>query len=198
MELSSILSKPLITVALNTYRDRKRDKLLDKLVSSKIQLDDSKLKSDSFISAFVKTEEAIQKAESQEKFDFLLSLYIRSIESELIFEQPDLYHEVIHTLGEMSCREISFLYLLDDYSRENKETEENFREFNQGLDKLFQSKLNLNYAAQQAMTRRLYRTGFVSSISTVDGGIWPRISLLYNDVLFYIHQSWESTSLYLK
>lgn len=194
----SLISKPFISIALNAYQNRKRDQLLDKLASSRIRLDDAKLKSDLFISAFVKTEEAIQKAESQEKFDFLSSLYIRSIESELVFKRPNLYHEVIHTLGEMSYREISFLYLLDDYSRKNKETEDNFQEFNQHLGELFQSKLSLDSNALQAMTRRLYRTGFVSSVSTMDGDIWPRVSSLYKDVLDFIHQNWDSSGLLIE
>jgi len=177
--------------AIELAKNRNYKKLLERLKNSEIRLSDSQIKSNALLSSFVNTQEAIDKAESQEKFDFLLSLYIDNLKSESFFDNADLYNETIKALGDMTCREITFVYLLDDYLRKNKEEENKFIEFNDGIEDMFYEKLKLDHGSLEAMTRRLYRTGFVSSVTTIDGGIWPRLTPLYKGVLDFIHQEWN-------
>lgn len=194
MELSS-LTPAVIKLAVTAHQNITTEKLIKMLLLSEIKIDDKRVRSNAFLSSFIRTEEAVRKAESQEKFDFLLSLYVGSIKNDLVFEKPDLYSEAIHTLGDMSYREIVLLKTIDDFCRNNKEdySSHGFNSFNKDMENKIQDVLGLDNKSQEAMTFRLLRTGFILTVSTIDGGVWPRISPLYKDVLDIIHYKWDSS-----
>lgn len=195
--MDTLILKHALSKAINIHKEYQLNELLEKLIKNKISINDNLVKKNAFISSFIKTNEAINKAESKEKFDFLLSLYIHGFNSGNIFKNTDQYNETIQSLGDMSHREISFIYLLDNYTKNNNESIIGSGKFNTGLNDLFHNKLKLNHEEQESMIRRLYRTGFILSVTTMDGGLWPRVSPLYKDVLHFINQEWDSTKLIL-
>ena len=195
--MKTLALKYTLSKTIKTYKEHQLNNLLESLIKHKISINDNVVKKNAVISSFIKTNEAINKAESKEKFDFLLSLYANGFNSGDIFNNIDQYNETIQSLGDMSHREISFIYLLDNYTKNNNESTIGFSKFNDELSNLFHKELKLNNEEQESMTRRLYRTGFILSVTTMDGGLWPRVSPLYKDVLHFINQEWDSTRLIL-
>lgn len=183
---------PGFSKAISLYNQKMSDRLLTKLEQGNINPNDPRLLEDRFISSFIRTKEALRKAESTEKLELLIDLFIHGIKTDSVFESPGVYHEAIRTLGEMSYREIFFVYLLDNYYRNNKKHENDNVKFREGLIKLYKMEMGLEVEGVFSMTRRLYGTGFVKVVNLIGDADYPEISPTYKDVIGIIHLHFES------
>ncbi|WP_155272097.1 hypothetical protein [Aeromonas hydrophila] len=123
-DLSTSITRYIGSALINSYRERKRAKILDALSKGKITLDSHQLQSDEFISAYLATEDALMKASSQSKFNFLLNLFIKGSNSGRINREPDAYQEALSIVNELSERELALLYHLYNYERDHGNNDE--------------------------------------------------------------------------
>lgn len=185
-KLSMAAATGAVKTAIEAYKNNLHNQLLLRLNQGEINLNDPRLREDKFISSFIRTEEALRKAESKEKLDLLIDLFINGIKNSSVFTETSAYHETIHTLGEMSYREIFFIYHLDSYCRANNK--DSTQEFNPQMIVFFKNAMGLDIEDVFSLTRRLYSTGFVKKQNLVGEGDFPIISPTYSDVLDIIHQ----------
>lgn len=185
-KLSMTAATGAVKTAIEVYKNKLHSQLLFRLNQGEIDLNDPRLREDKFISSFIRTEEALRKAESKKKLDLLIDLFINGIKDSSVFTETSAYHETIHTLGEMSYREILFVYYLDAYCRTNNK--DSTQEFNPQMMVFFKKEMDLGIEDVFSLTRRLYSTGFVKKQNLVGEGDFPIISPTYRNVLDIIHQ----------
>lgn len=185
-KLSMTVATGVVKTAIEAYKNNLHNQLLLRLNQGEINLNDPRLREDKFISSFIRTEEALRKAESKEKLNLLIDLFINGIKDSSVFTETSAYHEIIYTLGEMSYREILFVYHLDTYCRANNK--DSTQEFNSQMMVCFKKEMDLDTEDVFSLTRRLYSTGFVKKQNLISDSDFPIISPTYRDVLDIIHQ----------
>lgn len=109
----------LAKAGINKYKKHRRDQILKALDEGLISIDSHQVESDAFISAYLATEDALMKASSKSKFNFLLNLFIQGSKSGRIDDEPDAYQKVLSIVNELSERELTILYHLYNYERDH-------------------------------------------------------------------------------
>ena len=109
----------LAKAGIDGYKKKRRNAILSALDSGLLTIDSYQLQSDEFISAYLATEHALMKASSQNKFNFLLNLFIQGSNSGRINKEPDAYQEALSIVDELSERELTILYHLYIYERDH-------------------------------------------------------------------------------
>ena len=109
----------LAKAGINKYKKNRREKILKALDAGLITSDSHQVESDEFISAYLATEDALMKASSKSKFDFLLNLFVQGSNSGRIDREPDAYQEVLSIVNELSERELTLLYHIYNYERDH-------------------------------------------------------------------------------
>lgn len=126
MDIISLTSSQLVKFIggdlVQKYKLRKRKKILDSLANREIELSSSDLESDEFISSYLATEDALLKASSEHKFNFLLNLFINGINSRKLLTDTDSYQEAVAILSELSERELIILYHIYNYESQHGTT----------------------------------------------------------------------------
>lgn len=95
----------------------KQNQLFELLKKGELSINDSEVKYNKIISAIIVTQEVLERANCEEKFEILMSFYMASTTSKLIDEDPDFYHEALAALSNLSFRELTVLYHLDEYQK---------------------------------------------------------------------------------
>lgn len=180
--------------AVQTFRERRFNRLIEGLEKGDIKTDDFDLQSDQFIACFLKTNEAIEKSAAKEKVDFLIGLFMQGVKENLIVEKPDFYNELISIFSELSYREIEVLYLLDGVLPVDGEDRENSRvgEQNEEAAKLIAEKYGVTEEYGFTLISRLQRTGLVVGCNVL--GRWPyvRLSQMYTSIKSFLHSQVHS------
>lgn len=109
----------LAKAGIDGYKKRRRNAILSAIENGKLTIDSHQLQSDEFISAYLATEHALMKASSQNKFNFLLNLFIQGSNSGRVNKEPDAYQEALSIVDELSERELTILYHLYNYERDH-------------------------------------------------------------------------------
>jgi hypothetical protein len=101
--------KEALKISVDTYRNKRFENIIIALSEGEIKISKALLSSDNFISCFLKTNEAIDKATSNEKINALTNIFLSGLRSNLISTLPDLFHEAMSIFSELSYREIIIL-----------------------------------------------------------------------------------------
>lgn len=198
MEIAATVGKLALRTtlgkAVQTFRERRFNRLIEGLEKGDIKTDDFDLQSDQFIACFLKTNEAIEKSAAKEKVDFLIGLFMKGVKENLIVEKPDFYNELISIFSELSYREIEVLYLLDGVLPVDGEERENSRvgERNEEAAKLIAEKYGVTEEYGFTLISRLQRTGLVVGCNVL--GRWPyvRLSQMYTSIRSFLHSQVHS------
>ncbi|QLL81179.1 hypothetical protein GWC92_13150 [Aeromonas caviae] len=160
LDPTTLALRCLSTIGINSYKERRREQLLNALAQGKIKIDSYELQSDEFISAYLATEDAIMKASSKSKFDMLIGLFLNGCNTGRISREPDSYQEALSIIGKLSEREIIILYNL--YQYEVNHSDNHGPASDHQLDYLMQQ-TNLERNLVIALLLRLRSTGLLIS-----------------------------------
>lgn len=104
--------------AFESFKNKRRNKIWEALSNGSFTVDSPELQNDEFIACYLATEEAIFKSTSQVKLNALIAMFYNGISSKKIFEQTDVYQEILLIVADLSERELVLLFWL--YKFENK------------------------------------------------------------------------------
>lgn len=116
-EPTTAVTRFLSKVFIDNFKKRRRARILRDLELGHLSVDSKTLESDEFISAYLATENALMKASSESKFNFLIELFIQGCNSHRLIQEPDSYQEALSIVDELSERELTILYHLYNYER---------------------------------------------------------------------------------
>lgn len=155
----------LANVGISKYKEHRRKKILKAIEEGVLSAASHEAASDEFISAYLATEDALMKASSQNKFNFLLNLFLQGSNSGRIEREPDAYQEVLSIVNELSERELTILYFLYEYEREHGPMDGQLsRPINHQVTYLVE-KTFLERELIVALLVRLRRTGLIITFS---------------------------------
>lgn len=160
-EPTTAIVRLLATAGLDGYKKKRRNAILSALDSGLLAVDAHQLQSDEFISAYLATEHALMKASSQQKFNFLISLFIQSSNSGRINKEPDAFQEALSIVDELSERELTILYHLYSYERDHGLMEGQLSRPNGHQVTYLIEKTGLQRELVVALLVRLRRTGLI-------------------------------------
>lgn len=103
-EPTTAVVRLLAKAGIDAYKNKRRNAILAALDSGLLNLESHQLQADEFISAYLATEHALMKASSQNKFNFLLNLFIQGSNSGRLNNEPDSYQETLSIVDELSER----------------------------------------------------------------------------------------------
>lgn len=148
-------------LAVSSYRKKRFERFLTALTVGEINISHVDLESDSFISCFLKTNEAIDKATSNEKIDALIQVFLCGINSNLISKLPDLYHEAISIFSELSYREILILDIARNSLPLSSDSSGDCVEGNNKTIGTISRELGIQKDLAYVLLSKLQRTGFI-------------------------------------
>jgi hypothetical protein len=157
--------RALAKLGIGSYKERKRNKILQALDDQSLSIDDHIVKSDEFISAYLATEHALMMSSSKNKFDFLVGLFVQGSKSGRIEREPDAYQEVLSIIDELSERELTILYHIYNYEIENGEMKGKLTRDSEHQIKYLSQKTSLDRELIVALLVRLRRTGLIITFS---------------------------------
>jgi hypothetical protein len=188
---TSLVGKAALTktfnLAVSSYRKKRFDRIITALTEGDISISQAEFESDSFISCFLKTNEAIDKATSNEKIGLLMQVFLCGINSNLISKLPDLYHEAITIFSELSYREVLILDIAKNHlpfssSNEGERVGDKNKET---IDKIA-SKLGIQEDLAYVLLSRLQRTGFIIDSAMLGNQRYFYKTAFLNEIYSYL------------
>jgi hypothetical protein len=185
---SAIVTKTTLTQTLNiavgSYRKKRFEKIIDRLSDGTITISQSELHSDSFISCFLKTNEAIDKATSNKKIDALIQVFLSGLRTNLVLNLPDLFHEAISIFSELSNREIIILEIARKYLPSSGG--DNVVDKNNMAIEAICTQLGVEKDLAYVLMSRLQRTGFIIDSAMLGNLRYFCKTALLNEVYSYV------------
>jgi len=164
-EPATAIVRFLAKSGIDAYKRKRRNEILSALDSGLLNIDSHQLQTDEFISAFLATEHALMKASSQNKFNFLLELFIQGSKSGRVNKEPDAYQEALSIVDELSERELTILYHLYNYETDNGAMDSQLDRPNDHQVEYLSKKTDLERELVIALLVRLRRTGLIITYS---------------------------------
>lgn len=118
MEVIEIKSSTVLKVlgkGIEYFRNKRINKLVEDLRNGDIEISDDSIKSESFLSSFISTVDAIQKASGHQKVKFLTNLFIVGVKEGYLEENTDEFHELLSIVGGLSEKELLVLAKCGDF-----------------------------------------------------------------------------------
>ncbi|EGQ8080111.1 hypothetical protein G5G45_004582 [Vibrio vulnificus] len=145
------------------YKNHKREKLLNALEEGDLSVDSNQLQKDEFIASYLATERALEKSISAAKVDALTSMFYRGVESKILFEQYDIYQEVLSIVTDLSARELHLMYHLYQFSEQVNNSSSDADDLAKQQHEYLADKLGISREMVKAILVRLRRTGLILS-----------------------------------
>ncbi|OCH05847.1 hypothetical protein [Aliivibrio fischeri] len=153
---------------IEIYKNRKREKLLTALQNGELSVESNQLQKDEFIASYLATELALEKSISDAKVDALTSMFYKGVESQKLFEQYDLYQEVLSIVTDLSDRELHLMYHLYQFSQQSLNSQTDSDSLAKQQHEYLAGKLGISREMVKAMLVRLRRTGLILAESELN------------------------------
>lgn len=188
---TSLVGKAALSKTFNlavvSYRKKRFERTIAALTAGDITITQAELGSDSFISCFLKTNEAIDKATSNEKIDLLIQVFVCGIKSTLVSKLPDLYHEAISIFSELSYREVLILDIARNhlpFSSDNGAEDVTNKNKN-AIEKIV-NQLCIQEDLAYVLLSRLQRTGFIVDSAMLGNHRYFYKTAFLNEIYSYL------------
>ncbi|HAS8501872.1 TPA: hypothetical protein I7751_20665 [Vibrio vulnificus] len=155
------------------YKNRKRQKLLTALQNGELSVESNQLQKDEFIASYLATERALEKSISDAKVNALTSMFYKGVESQKLFEQYDLYEEVLSIVTDLSDRELHLMYHLYQFSQQSLNSQSDSDSLAKQQHEYLADKLGISRELVKAMLVRLRRTGLILAESELNDEYAP-------------------------
>jgi hypothetical protein len=156
-------------------KDIRREKLrtlFSSLADGKLLLNEDIIKTNEFLFCYFSTIEAAFNTRTHEKIELLGDLLRNGVNTGIIWDDTDIYEEILKVLDELSSQELHFLVAFDN--EKDMKADWTFQA------DFFEKTMGLSRQDYSSFLSRLNRSGCLSIASTVDGGqIVLRLSSLY-------------------
>ncbi|MFS1473552.1 hypothetical protein BCU45_002965 [Vibrio lentus] len=166
--ISKAVASAITGKCVAVYKNHKREKLLNVLKDSNLSVDSNQLQKDEFIASYLATERALEKSISDAKVNALTSMFYRGVESQKLFEQYDVYQEVLSIVTDLSERELHLMYHLYQFSEQTNNSSSDPDELAKQQHEYLADKLGISREMVKAILVRLRRTGLILSESELN------------------------------
>ncbi|WP_305454518.1 hypothetical protein [Photobacterium leiognathi] len=161
--LGTFLAEMLGAEAISKYKQRKRNKILERLSRLEIDRNDAELKKDELIACFLLAEEAIVKSNSLEKVDKIVNIYTGSVANGSLYIGIDAYQEIMSIISDLSDREINLLIATYKFFESEYDPAWEHKDAAKNQQLYISEQLSIDHDLAKALLIRLGRTGLVIS-----------------------------------
>ncbi|CDT91524.1 hypothetical protein [Vibrio coralliirubri] len=166
--IGKVVANAVAGKGVEIYKNHKREKLLNALEEGDLSVDSNQLQKDEFIASYLATERALERSISVAKVDALTSMFYRGVESQKLFEQYDVYQEVLSIVTDLSERELHLMYHLYQFSEQTNNSSSDSDDLAKQQHEYLADKLGISREMVKAMLVRLRRTGLILSESELN------------------------------